>query len=137
MDITNYQFKAMETCMDSCSNMTYMLLGLQGEVGELSSKFAKLVRSKEATFGGDGEHDLNQFIWDFRENLSPESFRTQLAKNREYEKDMRAELGDILWFCAGIADVMNWDLSAICQENLDKLAARKKRGTIEGDGDHR
>ena len=36
-----------------------------------------------------------------------------------------------------VATEMNVDLSAVAQANLDKLAARKKRGTISGSGDNR
>ena len=45
--------------------------------------------------------------------------------------------GDILWFAAGIAEVMGWTLDKIAQENIDKLASRQKRGVIDGNGDNR
>ena len=47
------------------------------------------------------------------------------------------ELGDIMWFAAGIAEVMGWTLEEVAQENIDKLASRQKRGVIDGDGDNR
>ena len=47
------------------------------------------------------------------------------------------ELGDILWFAAGIAEVMGWKLDKVAEENISKLASRQKRGVIEGNGDNR
>ena len=44
MQLNEYQEKAMQTCMPSCDNVSYMLLNLQAEVGELSGKIAKAIR---------------------------------------------------------------------------------------------
>ena len=44
MQLNEYQQAAMTTCMDSCENISYMLLNLVGEVGEFSSKVAKHIR---------------------------------------------------------------------------------------------
>ena len=41
----------------------------------------------------------------------------------------------MLWQLAGLCSVMGWDLEDVAAENLEKLAARKKAGTIDGDGD--
>ena len=41
MELNVYQKKAMETCMRTCENISYMLLNLVGEVGEFASKIAK------------------------------------------------------------------------------------------------
>ena len=43
--------------------------------------------------------------------------------------------GDVLWQLSGLCSVMGWSLDDIAQMNLDKLAARKAVGTIDGDGD--
>jgi hypothetical protein len=45
------------------------------------------------------------------------------------------ECGDILWGVAGMCEVMGWTLEDVAQMNLDKLAARKAIGTIDGNGD--
>lgn len=121
--------------MGSCRNMSYMMFGLQSEVGELSGKIAKAIRHGDAAIGGDGAADFNHFMWNFCEHQ--EDFNEFLAHTREKDRDMMLELGDIMWFCAGIAEVMGWDLDDVCQANLDKLAARAANNTIDGDGDHR
>ena len=48
-----------------------------------------------------------------------------------------AELGDILWFVAMLADEIGCDLSTVAQGNLDKLADRANRGKLKGNGDNR
>ena len=47
------------------------------------------------------------------------------------------ELGDILWFVSELARVHNCELSVLAQRNLDKLASRKERGALKGNGDNR
>ena len=49
----------------------------------------------------------------------------------------RAELGDILWFVAMLADEIGCDLSTVAQGNLNKLADRAERGKLKGSGDNR
>ena len=49
----------------------------------------------------------------------------------------KAELGDVLWFVAIIADEIGCNLSTIAQNNLNKLADRANRGKLKGNGDDR
>jgi len=51
--------------------------------------------------------------------------------------DIADEIGDVLWYAAALARDLNTDLSSIAQRNLDKLASRKERGTLQGSGDTR
>ena len=46
-------------------------------------------------------------------------------------------IGDILWQTAGLAKVMGVTLEEVAEENLEKLASRKQRNVIAGDGDER
>lgn len=133
MELFEYQIKAMNTCMDSSRNMSYMALGLVGEVGELASKIAKGIRKGQVYFGSELEGNL-AFPSDSDMHYAP-SFLGKDDKAYEFEKGLRAELGDIMWFCAGICEVMGWNMDEIGQENIDKLSARKREGTIEGNGD--
>ena len=52
-------------------------------------------------------------------------------------KDAGLEIGDILWQTAGLAKVMGVTLEEVAEENLSKLASRKQRNVIAGDGDER
>ncbi len=52
-------------------------------------------------------------------------------------EDILDELGDCLWFISEFARQHNRKLSDLAQNNLDKLASRKARGTLKGTGDNR
>lgn len=127
MDLNQYQEKAMSTCMPSCNNVSYMLLNLIGEMGEFASKVAKAVRKEQLKIGWweEGE-EANE------NNLIPTG---SFFEWDEMKEELKKELGDILWQTAGLAHVMGWSLEDVAQRNLDKLAARKEAGTIDGNGD--
>lgn len=120
MELNDYQKKAMTTCMYSCDNFAYMMLNLVGELGEFASKVAKQIRKENLTID-----DNKWFVI-----LNDPEFNVG-----EYFDDLRKEAGDMLWQLAGLCSVMGWDLEDVAAENLEKLAARKKAGTIDGDGD--
>lgn len=122
MDLNQYQEKAMSTCMPSCENISYMLLNLVGEVGEFSSKIAKHIRKGNMTIGG---------------KCLPNGLHTTLEGESWLNADIELmkEAGDILWQLSGICSVMGWKLNDVGKKNLDKLAARKEAGTIDGSGD--
>lgn len=121
MTLNEYQVKAMATCMPSCDNFSYMMLNLVGEVGELASKIAKAIRRGYVQIV-DG-----RMIYNAVEYAEDETFRS----------DVEFELGDILWQWIGLCNVLGLDPDAVAQMNLDKLASRKNRGVIDGNGDHR
>lgn len=125
MTLNQYQDKAMSTCLNSCSNFSYMMLNLVGEVGELASKVAKDIRKKNISIcSGVG----------YTSELMPDMpFDEWVDRQDEY----MMEAGDILWQLAGLCYVMGWKLDDVAQRNLDKLASRKQRGVIDGDGDNR
>ena len=52
-------------------------------------------------------------------------------------KEIRAELGDVLWYLARMFDHYELRLVEILHENFLKLTDRKNRGVIKGDGDKR
>lgn len=121
LTLNEYQRRAMTTCMDSCKNESYMMLNLVGEVGELASKMAKAIRKGKAVV------DRNRFITEYGGD----------AMTEQEIHDLKAEAGDCAWQLAGLCTVMDWTLEEVCQENLDKLASRKERGVISGEGDNR
>lgn len=50
---------------------------------------------------------------------------------------LMAELGDVQWYIARLAEEIGYDLSEVMQRNLDKLSVREANGTLRGDGDAR
>lgn len=108
MTFTQYQIDAMSFRLPS-SDATYALLNLSGEVGELLSLEAKLIRDG---FRGGGNMALH---------------RDSVTK----------ELGDILWCVAAVAADYNIDLQTIAEVNIHKLQGRKARNTTQGSGDNR
>lgn len=53
------------------------------------------------------------------------------------QHELAAELGDVLWYCAAVADAIGIDLQIVANNNIDKLTKRKNANTIKGDGDVR
>ena len=54
-----------------------------------------------------------------------------------WKHDLPSEIGDVLWYCAVLADYLDYDLGKIMENNLEKLHSRKKRGVLGGSGDNR
>ena len=121
LTLSEYQERAMTTCMESSNNIPYMLLMIGEETGELQGKFSKAIRKGNLTF-------VENIMTGFYENK--DDFN-------EWTDSVKKEIGDIMWGLAGICHVMKWDLGDIGQMNLDKLASRKQRNVIDGNGDNR
>ena len=120
MTLEEYQRKAMSTCLPSCKNFVYMLNGLTAEVGELNDLIAKWVRK------GIVRIDNNNLEFNTSDELEINDYLTLLIK----------ELGDCKWFNAGLAEVLGVSSEKVAKTNLDKLANRKKEGTIITHQDH-
>ena len=106
---TDYQARACETAIFPKHRATeYLTLGLTGEAGEIANKVKKFIR--------DG--------------ATKDEY---LAKRIE----IGYEIGDVLWYCAVLAEELEMNLGHIMEKNLDKLADRHKRGKISGSGDNR
>lgn len=123
MTLNEYQRQAMTTCMPSSENFSYMFLNLVGEVGEFASKVAKQIRKENMGIGTYAGNHLH-----FLMSMDMESVN-------KIEDELAKEAGDILWQLSGLCSIMGWKLEDIAQINLDKLAARKAIGTIDGNGD--
>ena len=104
-----YQSRACETAIfPKKQAMEYLTLGLTGESGEIANKVKKFIRDGAAK-------------------------DEYLAKRIE----IGYEIGDVLWYCAVLAEELEMNLGHIMEKNLDKLADRHKRGKISGSGDNR
>lgn len=123
MTLNEYQEKAMDTCLPSCDNFSYMMLNLVGEVGELAGKVAKALRKETGIMD-----DANFYYLLYQDLGEPTS--------TEMYNDLKSEAGDILWQLSGLCKVMGWSFEDVAQGNLDKLAARKAEGTIITHADH-
>jgi NTP pyrophosphatase (non-canonical NTP hydrolase) len=102
-----YQRAAWRTALPTAQRLEYLLPGLTAEVGEMMDVFAKAVRDQDGYFAPADKARIE------------------------------SEAGDILWFLAGILQMMNLDLATVAQANLDKLASRQQRGKLGGSGDER
>lgn len=121
MELNKYQEQAMTTCMPSSENFSYMFLNLVGEVGEFASKVAKHIRK--------GHYSIMD------SNIANGSNIDDLTEPEVALDELKKEAGDILWQLSGLCTIMGWSLEDVAQMNLDKLAARKAVGTIDGNGD--
>jgi NTP pyrophosphatase (non-canonical NTP hydrolase) len=120
MELNEYQERAMATCMPSCRNYSYMYGNLASEVGELAGKIAKDIRKGDIVINENDICFANDNVdW--------------LSRIEEY----KAELGDIFWQAIGVCTAFGWTAEDVAQGNLVKLADRKERGVIDGDGDNR
>ena len=104
-----YQEKACDTAIFPKEKATeYLTLGLTGEAGEIANKVKKFIRD------GAAQDEY-------------------LAKRIE----IGYEIGDVLWYCAVLAEELDMNLGHIMEKNLEKLADRHKRNKISGSGDNR
>jgi len=109
VDFNEYQSKAVGTAIykNNIAGLTYPVLGLAGEAGEVAEKYKKLLR------------DNNGVITD------------------EFRIAVKKELGDVMWYVANVADELGISLDDVAISNLEKLYSRKERGVLQGSGDNR
>lgn len=63
MTLLEYQNKAYSYALPSAKNLPYLLWGLQGEVGELSSLFAKQQRDAKPMEWMNVKKELGDVLW--------------------------------------------------------------------------
>ena len=109
MDFDNYQIEARKTAIypNKDKNFIYPTLGLVGESGEVAEKIKKILRDKNGNF----------------------DYESKLA--------LKKELGDVLWYLSNLCNELNFSLSDVAKENIEKLNLRLSRGKISGSGDDR
>ena len=108
-DLDTYQDCAADTAVYPVLGhaIVYPALGLAGEAGEVAEKVKKAMRD-------DGQ---------------------ELTDERR--QGIMKELGDVLWYVSEVARQAGFKLSEIAWGNIEKLAERKERGAINGEGDER
>jgi NTP pyrophosphatase (non-canonical NTP hydrolase) len=109
MHLSDYKEKAKSTAIypNQGENIYYPALGLAGETGEVLNKIKKVMRDHEGVV------------------------------NDEYKQILKKELGDVLWYVAGLCTELDLDMAEVAEENINKLFSRKERGKLQGDGDDR
>lgn len=88
-------------------SFVYPTLGLAGEAGEVAEKIKKVIRDKNGVVDGKTKEEI--------------------AK----------ELGDVLWYLSQIATELDLSIDEIASSNIRKLASRKKRKKLHGNGNNR
>lgn len=87
--------------------LLYCTLGLAGEAGEVAEKVKKMLRD-----------DMGRLT---------QTRRLAIA----------SEVGDVLWYALMLCDELGVSADDVAAGLLAKLADRKRRGVINGDGDRR
>lgn len=70
-------------------------------------------------------------------SLAAKQWRDDSRSKEEFMNDLAKEIGDVMWFCAGLATQYGLNLQDVAKGNIVKLTDRLKRGTIAGSGDNR
>jgi len=109
MTFVEYQKQSRETAIypHKDNNLTYPVLGLAGEAGEICNKVKKIMRDNDGVMPSE--------LYD----------------------DLANELGDVLWYVAAVASELNLDLDTIAINNIKRLIDRKKRNVLHGSGSNR
>ncbi|MGI9036189.1 MAG: nucleoside triphosphate pyrophosphohydrolase family protein [Pyrinomonadaceae bacterium] len=85
--------------------LQYLALGLNGEAGEVADQIKKAMRND------DGEISVERLV------------------------KLKGEIGDVLWYLSRLATELETNLAEVANENVEKLLARKERGTLRHEKD--
>lgn len=88
-------------------NITYPVLGLNGEAGEVAEKIKKVIRDKKGII------------------------------DDETREALKKELGDVLWYLTMCCHEFKLDLNDVVEANLKKIKDRRNRNVLHGNGDDR
>lgn len=80
--------------------LTYAMLGLGGEVGEVIELYKKVMRKVEPA----------------------------LVPHQPERDDLLDELGDVLWYAAKIAKLLGSNIEEVANRNIAKITRRQKEG---------
>ena len=109
MKMNEFQEQAFEKAFypNKGNNLSYVILGLNEEAGEVAGKVKKMLRDDNGVM------------------------------SKEVRDAIIKELGDTLWYVACAAIEINATLEEIAQTNINKINSRKERGKLQGSGDDR
>ena len=108
MNFNTYDVESSKTKhTDFDISLSYLVLGLNEEAGEVAGALKKCLRDHNGQFD--------------------EARRNNMLK----------ELGDTLWYLNQICSKLGSTLQEVAKTNIKKLKDRAARGTLRGSGDHR
>ena len=118
-DINYYQDEAYKTAITyegkGVMHFVYPVVKLAGETGEFCDKVGKYLRN-----GGE-----------------PESVQDAAVVLNQHKQELKAELGDILWYIACFCTRMGFRMEDVLYQNLAKIRDRAERNVIKSEGDNR
>ena len=121
MNASEYQVKAHDFASYG-ENPMYPALGLSEEAGEVCGKIAKFIRKHEGIDPMTARYELENKV-------------TVTDDELKFRKDLSRELGDTMWMLAELCTNYGLDMGEVMAENIEKLADRKDKGLIIGEGD--
>ena len=109
MKFEEYQILSRKTAIypNKGKNLSYPVLGLCGESGEVAEKVKKILRDKKGKLDSKSKQELVK------------------------------EMGDVLWYLSAIASELKISLEEVARINVTKLSNRQKENKIHGSGDNR
>lgn len=122
MNAKEYQQKAHEFASYG-GNAMYPALGLAEEAGEVCGKVAKFIRKHAGEAPMTAEYEL--------------TYSVTMTDDIQFRSGLAKELGDVCWMVAELCTVYGLDMGDVMKGNIEKLADRKERGVIVGEGDNR
>ena len=125
--LDEYQRRTQDTAVypgqGTFGGAMYAAMALNEEAGEVAGKLAKFIRKSS---GWDALLTYGHVSDPYNEPY-PEELVLAVSK----------ELGDVLYQAARVAEEFGLNLSDVATENIERLADRKKRDVIIGEGDNR
>ena len=121
MNATEFQVRAHDFASYG-ENPMYPALGLSEEAGEVCGKIAKFIRKHGGIDPMTARYELENKV-------------TVTDDELKFRKDLSRELGDTMWMLAELCTNYGLDMGEVMAENIEKLADRKDKGLIIGEGD--
>ncbi len=160
---SEYQIEAHKTCMKTCWNEAYLTYGLISEIGKIADKLKKNIRDGNCKIDDEFKkslaYELGDVCWYVAElgffyGYNDETISIEIKKTHEEDllsimKQLSLGAYDFLSQsypvayeslvddCGYMAHEIGYTLTQILNMNLEKLASRKIRNKIKGEGDNR
>jgi NTP pyrophosphatase (non-canonical NTP hydrolase) len=98
--LNEYQDQLMDMHTQRPDSLTYAILGIVGEAGEVAEAYKKALREMEPDY---------------------------IPTSVDHSMKLAQELGDVLWYTAKVAKLLSYTLEDIARLNMEKLEARREQ----------